>query len=256
MATRHDILKNALSVLSQELDVMQSPEKWADYEKEKNKDFTGQLDTQKSAQASKWLTNNFIRACNNGNVYGKFIGWHKKPLAEKVNVVQTVVNNVLELIREDIKTGKVDIYTNSGEKYIKKDECVDRVFKESISTGCSIKVFDNKNVSLMGVDATGKLSINFDFVMYGMPDCLLTDLRHEMMHVVDMFFSNISAISPEILIQANRYYYFDKEDLDLYKNNPLELNAEMGRSDYAKQIRETLKTQEKQIQNFVSHSND
>lgn len=256
MATKQNVFKDGLSKLSQELDAMQSPEKWAEYEKEKNKDFTGQLDTQKSMQVSDWLTNNFIRACNNKNVYGKFIGWNKKQLSEKVTIVQTVVNNVLELIRSDIKTGNVDIYTHGGKKYIKQDDFIDRLFKENISAGMAIKVINDKNVDLMGVNNLGELLINFDFIMYGMPDCILMDLRHEMMHVVDIFFPNISAISPEILIQANRYYHFDKKDLDLYENNPLELNAQMKRSDYAKRIQEALKLQEKQIQMSVSHSHD
>ena len=58
-------------------------------------------------------------------------------------------------------------------------------------------------------------------------------------------FLNISALPPEINVQANRYYY--PQDKDLYNNNPLELNAEMKRSDYAKKIQQMLSEQQTYI---------
>jgi hypothetical protein len=240
-------LNYARDALLQELSAMENSQQWDSHVKEKNKDFSGVIDVQKSEQMADYLTDAFIKACNKNNVFGKFIGWADKDVIYKTEIASTVIDNVLDIIRGDIKSGNITIYTASGEKYTPLNRVTDELFKHNIATNVNIKVVsaDNSlihNKGLMGVDSTGKLFINFDFPLYGMPECFLTDLRHEMMHIVDMFFPNISALPPEINVLANRYYY--PQDKDFYNNNPLELNAEMKRSDYAKKIQQMLAEQQ------------
>lgn len=240
-------LNDARNTLLQELSAMENPEKWDTHVKEKNKDFSGVIDVKKSEQMADYLTDVFIKACNKNDVFGKFIGWKDKDVEYKTKIASMVVDNVLDMIRTDIKSGNVTIYTASGEKYAPVNRVTDELFKHDIATNVNIKVVGadkslTHNKGLMGVDSTGRLFINFNFPLYGMPECFLTDLRHEVMHVVDMFFPNISALPPEINVHANRYYY--PQDKDLYTNNPLELNAEMKRSDYAKKIQQMLAEQQ------------
>ena len=250
LMSKTDKLNRAKNALFQELSAMESFEKWDIHIKEKNKDFSGVIDVKKSEQMADYLTDVFVKACNKNNVFGKFISWKDKGVEYKTEIASMVVDNVLDIIRTDIKSGNVTIYTASGEKYTPLNRVTDELFKHDIATKVNVKVVDagksmTNNKGLMGVDSTGRLFINFNFPLYGMPECFLTDLRHEMMHVVDMFFPHISALPPEINVHANRYYY--PQDKDLYNNNPLELNAEMKRSDYAKKIQQMLSEQQTYI---------
>ncbi len=252
-----DKLDSAKNALLQELSAMESSEKWDNHVKEKNKDFSGVIDVKKSEQMADYLTEVFIKACNKDNVFGKFIGWKDKDVDYKIEIASMVVDNVLNIIRTDIKSGNVTIYTTSGEKYTPLNRVTDELFKHDIATKANVRVVGADkgfNKGLMGIDSTGKLFINFDFPLYGMPECFLTDLRHEMMHIIDMFFPNISALPPEINTHANRYYY--PQDKDLYNNNPLELNAEMKRSDYAKKIQQMLSEQQTYISKQMGNNHE
>ena len=161
-------LNDARNILLQELSAMENPEKWDTHVKEKNKDFSGVIDVKKSEQMADYLTDVFIKACNKNDVFGKFIGWKDKDVEYKTKIASMVVDNVLDMIRTDIKSGNVTIYTASGEKYAPVNRVTDELFKHDIATNVNIKVVGadkslTHNKGLMGVDSTGKLFINFDF---------------------------------------------------------------------------------------------
>ena len=66
------------------------------------------------------------------------------------------------------------------------------------------------------------------------------DLRHEVMHIVDMFIPEISPLNPDVRRRAALFYVDPRDDFGLYTSNPLELNANLHRREYGDKIRSML----------------
>lgn len=98
------------------------------------------------------------------------------------------------------------------------------------------------NDGLMSVSSKGVLSINTNWAHYSGRDPLafLMDLCHEFMHIVDMFIPEISPLAPDVRRRAALFYIEPHDDMGLYSNNPLELNANLHRREYGEQIRSML----------------
>ena len=63
------------------------------------------------------------------------------------------------------------------------------------------------------------------------------DLRHESIHIVDIFFPSLSPLEPDIWAKAQMFYVDAHDDFELYSKNPLELNANMRRREFGELVR-------------------
>ena len=66
------------------------------------------------------------------------------------------------------------------------------------------------------------------------------DLRHESTHIVDMFFPSISPLDMDIRDLSMAFYIKPQQDFNLYKQNPLELNANMRRREFGNKLQEKI----------------
>ena len=97
----------------------------------------------------------------------------------------------------------------------------------------------------MCITSSKDLRINMEQAAYkDNPLQFLADLRHEFTHISDMFIPEISPLDADVREEAIRNYTDPHQNKELYKNNPLELNANMKRDDYKQRIDAMLTMQE------------
>lgn len=227
---------NSLELLVKELYAMRSVESWNAHAKEQIQKVIGKIDTEKSGRFAEFLNHRFLDAlaANNGKDIEK--KWHNMSVEDKTDFAQKMIDTVLSYLKTDIMNNRVTVYTNDGEVYQSTGNPTDILFQEYACEMPKITVKESK-FETMSVTRLGKININFNYPLYSaIFRCFLMDLRHEMMHVVDLFVSQISTLEPEVRKQAIRYYV--SEDKDLYKGNPLEINANLKRSEFSVEMSE------------------
>ena len=248
-------MTNENKKLTEIFDAMETTEKWEKYVRAKNEVFRGQLDKEKAEKFANYLTQRFLDACNDKTVFGSFINWDKKTPDEKVSITDKIVKAFLQNIKFDILNDKVALHTRDGSDYVKTNDIADKAFREDIISCIPNLTVINRDVTgaLMGVTRTNELYINVSDAFYQKtPLLFLMDLKHEMTHVVDMYIQNISILDSTVNEEAQMFYVNPKRDRDLYKENPLELNANQNRKDLRIKIQQMLDAQES-TQNTQSH---
>lgn len=245
-----------LEAMKEHFAAMETPEKYKQFVTAKNQLFTGKINQERVQKFAEYTTGRFLDACNDKSVFGSFQNWENKTSDEKIQIAEKITAGFLERIIDDIWNDRVQIYTRDGSEYHKTNEQVDRMFKQDIAVMPKLK-FQARNIShaMMGVSRDGNFYIATDDVFYSCKSAtfFLMDLKHELTHVIDMFLSNISPLEPDVLQDAQMFYanpvhYPD----DLYRNNPMELNANQSRRDLRIRIEQMLAVQDAALQNTAS----
>ncbi len=229
--------KNIHNRIIQELNAMETPQGWHEYKKEQLGSVLGKLDMSKSEKFAEYLNNRFMDAVMANNAVDMNLRWKNISDDEKIRFAQKIVNSLIELLNSDIQQNRVTLYNdNTGDVYQKSDDFIDMVYKQEIAEYLHNKLkitVQKSDYGLMGLSTTGNLGINLNWELYKGIELFLMDLRHEMMHMVDLFMPQISALDPQTRTIASRYYIDGKNgDFDLYQNNPLELNANLKRREF------------------------
>ncbi|MBQ7409046.1 MAG: hypothetical protein IJV03_00615 [Alphaproteobacteria bacterium] len=248
-------MTNENKKLTEIFDAMETTEKWEKYVRAKNEVFRGQIDIEKAEKFADYLTQRFLDACNDKTVFGSFINWKNKTTDEKISITDKIVKAFLQNIKFDILNDRVELHTRDGRKYVKTNDTVDKLFREDIASCVPNMKVQNRDVpgALMGTTRTGVLYINTTNLLYqATPVFFLMDLKHELTHVVDMYIQNISILDPTVNEEAQMFYVNPQRDRDLYKENPLELNANQKRKDLRIKIQQMLDSQES-TRNTQSH---
>lgn len=220
---------------------MDNPEEWAAYKKEKIRAVIGRLDVKTCEAFADYLNTALITVINANNGSEIYKTWQTTDKTAKKQFAQNIVNTFIDYIISDIWNDRVTMYNSDGTLYRKEkfhnreeNEYFDRLYKEDITHKPNIVVTD-LSYGLMGVAPTGELAVNFDHMLYNSLVVFLMDLRHELDHVVNMFFPNIhplSLLGSDRLV-AMRYYVQPHEDGDLYADNPVEISANLKRGEFA-----------------------
>lgn len=229
------------SKLVEELEAMQDSEKWKAYKTKKMQTVADKLNVEECEKFAEYMNTKVLMAIKANGGDKMYVGWKDRPKDEKKQFVQQIVDTFIESVISDIWNDRVTIYKDDGSVYEKihtgnseSDEHFDRIWKEDISKKPKIVVTDIHQ-GLMGVAPTGELVINFDVWLYNSLVGFLMDLRHELDHVVNMFFPNIHplALNGRDRLTAMRYYVQPEIDAELYEKNPVEITANMKRGEFA-----------------------
>lgn len=216
--------------------MMMNGAQWNTIKKDQARAVAGKIEDDKCGRFADYLTDRFIDACRDRGVSAQFGNWEKLSGADKIKLAADIVRILLTNIKSDMNNGRVTVYHHDG---IADD--FDKSVRTDISQMPKISV-RAANDGLMSVSNKGVLSINTNWSFYGgkSPQAFLMDLRHEVMHIVDMFIPEISPLDPDVRRRSVAFYVDPHEDMGLYQNNPLELNANLHRRQYGDKIRAML----------------
>ena len=228
---------------------LESPEKWMAYRKEQIADVAGDIDRAKCEKFSDYMTDQFINTCNDKEIAGRFKDWEQKSDSEKLKLAADIVRIFLKNVKSDIVGQRVPTYQNNNSNTYKTNDEMGKgpgVDGPQMPT-ISVKPMDDSKAdgkTMMYVSNNKDLCINVNHPIYKQsPADFLADLRHELTHVIDMFVPEISPLDPDVREKATMFYVNAKESGELYKNNPLELNANMKRKEYRECIQAMLTMQ-------------
>lgn len=240
---------NPIENLVEEIESIGDPEKTQTYNKRRLGPILEKLNQPESNFFADYLNNIVIDAVFKNNPIEKILNWVNISNDEKIDFAQKILNNVIDLLYLDIKNDKVTTYNNDGSIYKKTNDFIDNLYKENITeyfkNNLKITVY-KKNDGLMHISNSRKLGININWPIYKSFDCFLMDLRHEIMHMVDLFIPQISSLPPDIRMTGIRYYISNEDRF--YKDNPLELNADLKRGEFAEICRKKIAMVTKQFQ--------
>ncbi|MBO4480333.1 MAG: hypothetical protein J5742_01750 [Alphaproteobacteria bacterium] len=239
---------------------LESPEKWKAFRQEQIADVAGDINRAKCEKFSDYMTDQFINTCNDKEIAGRFKNWEQKSDSEKLKLASDIVRIFLQNIKSDIAGHRVPFYEQDAGESFKTNEAsskgVDANMPE-IPT-ISIKPMPNDKAdgtSMMYVSNNKDLCININHPVYKQsPAEFLADLRHELTHVIDMFIPELSPLDKDVREKSVMFYVNAKENSELYKNNPLELNANTKRQEY-KQYIEAMLVMQTINQNRVQNMN-
>lgn len=235
--SNHDIK----SRIGEGLEALSDSAKWAEYRKGKIRDVAGRFDIKTCEAFADYLNTVMIAVINAHKGNEVYKTWRTKDKTEKKQFAQDIVNTFIDYIISDIWNDRVTMYNSDGTLYRKEkirtrqeNDYFDRLYKEDITHKPNVVVTDFPD-GLMGVAPTGELIINFDHMFYKSLVVFLMDLRHELDHIVNMFFPNIHplALLGSDRLAAMRYYVQPHEDGDLYADNPVEISANLKRGEFA-----------------------
>jgi len=222
--------------LTEVFTAMETPEKWTEYKKEQIRSVVGDIEQKKCDDFADFLNKRFLDAVkiNNGIEINRI--WHTLSDSEKLKFAERIANTLIDLLKSDIRNNRVTVYKNDGDVYTPTNDTFDMIFKQETTNYIdTLKITTHPtNRALMHVSMDKKLGINLNWELYKSMGIFLMDLRHEMMHVVDMFIPQISALKPDVRTKSIRYYVNNEVDRDLYENNPLEVNANLKRREFRK----------------------
>lgn len=206
------------------------------------------MDREKCEKFSDYITTRFIDACNHETISGRFQNWKEKSDAEKLKLAADILNVFLNNISRDITRHQVPIYRRDGDKYKPTNDEFDEKITMEMAKMPEISVNQMENAKLndgMCITSSKDLRINMEQAAYKEnPLQFLMDLRHEFTHLADIFIAEISPLDADVREEAIRNYTDPHQNKELYKNNPLELNANMKRDDYKQRIDAMLTLQE------------
>lgn len=222
----------------QELQALENADTWHEHSKKQLNPILGKLNTAKCEMFAEYLNNRFMDAAMACNAVQMNLNWQSLSNQDKIAFAQNITNTLIQLLNSDIQNNRVTVYKNDGNVYTPTNDYFDHIYKQDINDYITnrLKITVNEsNFGLMGLSTTGKLNINLGWEMYKGIELFLMDLRHEMMHLVDIFIPYISALEPEIARPAIHYYIGGNHSQDFdtyYKQNPLELNANLKRREF------------------------
>ena len=201
---------------------MQSPTKWHAFRMTQGRKIAGKIEKTKSKEFAEYIDGVFMSVCEELNVFEMARDWAKKSMAEKLAVAGNIVKRFVERVQSDVQTGRAKKYN---------DKVVEYVPKISVS---------RTDVGQMSVSQQGVVNINPNFRHYDNLINFLMDMRHECTHFVDMFFPSISPLDTDIRDLSMAFYIKPNEDMNLYKQNPLELNANMRRREFGNKLQKKI----------------
>ena len=214
--------QNSKPQITEILDAMKSPTKWNNLRMTQAQKIAGKIEKTKSEQFAEYVDDVFMSVCEELNVFEMARDWAKKSPAEKLAVAGNIVKRFVARVQSDAQSGRAKKYN---------DKVVESVPKFSV-TGV-----DNGQMS---VSHRGVVNVNPNFRYYDNLINFLMDLRHESAHIVDMFFPGLSPLDTDIRDLSMAFYIRPSEDMNLYKQNPLELNANMRRREFGNKLQEKI----------------
>lgn len=232
------------------LEAMESTEKWNKLTRAKNDVFRKKLDADAAEKFSEYVLQRLVDACNDKSIFGSFYNWESKSVADKISITDKIVKVFIRNIKDDILQNRVQLHNRDGSKYKYTNNTIDTAFKYDIINSIPNLETQDRNIpgAMMGVSRDRTLYINFQHPFYQKSAVFfLMDLKHELTHFIDMFIPSISIIDPDINQDAQMFYVNPQHDLQLYDENPLEINANTKRRDTRIKITEMLKNQESAI---------
>ena len=197
--------------------VTQSPAEWAAYKKDQAEKIAGKVEKNKSEKFAEYIDEVFMSVCQELNVFDMARDWAKKSEFEKLTMADNIVRRFVECIKSDMNDAKAKKYNDTI------IESIPKIYVARSAKGC------------MSVSTDGQVNINPDNLPYKDLVLFLMDLRHEVAHIVDIFFPSLSPLEPDIRNKAMIFY--EKEDKRLYSQNPLEINANTGRKNFGDILR-------------------
>ena len=201
---------------------MQSPNKWRGFRMTQAQKIAGKIEKTKSEEFAEYIDGVFMLVCEELNVFYMARDWAKKSAPERLAVAGNIIKRFVERVQSDTQTGRAKKYN---------DKVVESVPKISVS-----RATDGQ----MSVSQRGTFNINPNFRYYDNLINFLMDLRHEGTHFADMFFTSISPLDTDIRDLSMAFYIKPNEDMNLYKQNPLELNANMRRREFGNKLQEKI----------------
>ncbi len=214
---------------------MMNSAQWNTIKKDQARAVAGKIEDDKCGRFADYLTDRFIDVCHDRAISARFGNWEKLSGNDKIKLAADIVRVLIMKIHTDMAAHRVTIYNHDG---IADD--FDKTVRPDMSQMPKISVCST-NDGLMGVSNKGVLAINTNWAFYQKsPTYFLMDLRHEVMHIVDMFIPEISPLNPDVRRRAALFYVDPRDDFGLYTSNPLELNANLHRREYGDKIRSML----------------
>lgn len=197
----------------------QSPD-WNKYKKSQAEEISGKVNKARAEQFAKdYIEWNFISICDELHVFEMERDWAKKSEFEKLTVADNIICRFVERLRS-ANMGR------GGQEGEPANMAPPKIYVARSSKG------------FMSVTTNGVVNVNPDVMAYKTDlVAFLKHLRHEATHIVDMFFPNLSPLDADIRMRAMLFYMQPKENMDLYKTNPLELNANMRQDEFGDILR-------------------
>ena len=214
--------QNSKPQITEIINAMKSPTKWNTYRVAQARKIAGNIEKTKSEQFAEYVDGVFMSVCEELNVFEMARDWAKKTHPEKLAVAGNIIKRFVERVQSDSKNGRAKKYN---------DKVVDSAPKISVSCATD---------GQMSVSQQGTVNVNPNFRYYDNLINFLMDLRHESTHIVDMFFPSISPLDTDIRDLSMAFYINPREDMNLYQQNPLELNANMRRREFGNKLQEKI----------------
>ena len=214
--------QNSKPQITEIIDAMKSPAKWNNLRMTQAQKIAGKIEKTKSEQFAEYVDGVFMSVCEELNVFEMARDWAKKSPAEKLAVAGNIVKRFIGRVQSDAQSGRAKKYN---------DRAVESVPKISVTRA---------DAGQMSVSGRGVVNINPNFRYYDNLINFLMDLRHESAHIVDIFFPGLSPLDTDIRDLSMAFYIKPNEDMNLYKQNPLELNANMRRREFGNKLQEKI----------------
>lgn len=214
--------QNSKPQITEIIDAMKSPAKWNNLRMTQAQKIAGKIEKTKSEQFAEYVDDVFMSVCKELNIFEMARDWAKKSPAEKLAVAGNIVKRFVARVQSDAQSGRAKKYN---------DRAVDSVPKISVS---------RSDDGQMSVSPRGTVNVNPNFRYYDNLINFLMDLRHESAHIVDIFFPGLSLLDTDIRDLSMAFYIKPNEDMNLYKQNPLELNANMRRREFGNKLQQKI----------------
>ena len=197
----------------------QSPD-WNKYKESQAKEISGKVNKARAEQFAKdYIEWNFISICDELHVFEMARDWAKKSEFEKLTVADNIIRRFVERLRS-ANMGR------GGQEGEPANMMPPKIYVARSATG------------LMSVTSDGVVNVNPDVPEYKNDlVTFLKHLRHEAAHIIDMFFPNLSPLDADIRMRAMLFYMQPKENMNLYKTNPLEVNANIRQDQFGDILR-------------------
>ncbi len=214
--------QNSKPQITEIINAMKSPAKWNAYKTAQAQKIAGKIEKTKSEQFAEYVDDIFMSVCEELNVFEMARDWAKKSPAEKLAVAGNIIKRFVSRVQSNAQNGHAKKYN---------DKVVESVPKISVSRA------DDGQMSVSG---RGMVNVNPNFRYYDNLINFLMDLRHESTHIVDMFFPGLSPLDTDIRDMSMAFYIRPNENMNLYKQNPLELNANMRRREFGNKLQKKI----------------
>ena len=214
--------QNSKPQITEIIDAMKSPTKWNNLRMNQARKIAGRIEKTKSEQFAEYVDDIFMSVCEELNIFEMARDWVKKSAPEKLAVAGNIIKRFVERVQSDAQSGRAKKYNDSV------TESVPKIFVTRADDG------------QMSVSHRGAVNVNPNFRYYDNLINFLMDLRHESAHIVDIFFPGLSPLDTDIRDLSMAFYIRPNEDMNLYKQNPLELNANMRRREFGNKLQEKI----------------